>query len=355
VKIITGISNSHKPEEIQAYADAGVDEFFIGYVPPEWSDEFGWEMSCNRRETSNYQYRSRQELANVVRFIHDAGRKVYLTLNAHDYNSKQIDLLMRILKDIKDIEFDGFIVSNIAVILELQKNGFRNEINISIGGASNNIETLQFFQSAVENLGRIILPRKLTINEIETLAKYGCENNIRMEAFGMSESCYFNDEFCFTWHGAANKGFCRSPMFESRKVRPLLFSHNWKKELETVEISTIYSKLNEIESEIKVSRDAYMLKNMPAARNKHEIEMLYILANIHKCGLCTFQKFREWEIEAVKLPLRGHSLKANLEIVRITRQVIDHRLASPDYCRKLLNSPNFCSGANCYYNYPYAT
>ncbi len=355
MKIITGISNSHRPEEIKAYAEAGVDDFFIGYVPSEWSDEFGWEMSCNRRETSNYQYKTREELNNVVSLIQGAGRKVFLTLNAHDYNTRQIGLLMKILRDIRDIPFDGFIVSNLAIILEMREQGYEDEINISIGGASNNIETIQFFMENFDNLGRIILPRKLTINEIEILAKYGRENNIRLEAFGMSESCYFNDEYCFTWHGAMNRGFCRSPMFESRKVRPLLFSHNWKEEVQQADLSATYNRMVEIETDIKTRRDDYMRKHPQTSRTPDEIKKLHILANIHKCGLCAFKKFKEWGIEAVKLPLRGHSMQANLEIVKLTKHIIDHENATPEYCRKTLNSPNFCSGTNCYYNYPYAT
>lgn len=355
MKIITGISNSHKPDEIKAYAEAGVDDFFIGYVPREWSDEFGWELSCNRRETSNYQYRTREELANVVDLIHQFDRKVYLTVNAHDYNTKQISLLMKILKDIRSIPFDGFIVSNIAIILEMRNMGFDDEINISIGGASNNIETMQFFLDNFDHIGRIILPRKLTIDEIEKLAAFGRENGIRLEAFGMSESCYFNDEFCFTWHGAVNRGFCRSPMFESRKVRPLLFSSNWKEEVARGDLSAIYGKMVEIESDIKARRDDYFRKHQQPARSKDEVQKLHILANIHKCGLCAFKKFKAWGIEAVKLPLRGHSTAANLEIVRLTRHIIDHQNATPEYCRKVMSSPNFCAGTNCYYNYPYAT
>jgi len=106
------------------------------------------------------------------------------------------------------VEFDGFIVSNIGILLELRKHGFENEINISIGGGSNNIETLKFFHENFENTGRFILPRKLTMSEIETITGYASENNIRLEAFGMASYCVFNDEYCFTWHSSTNKNFC---------------------------------------------------------------------------------------------------------------------------------------------------
>ena len=133
MRIITGISNAHSAGEIQAYAEAGVDEFFVGYVPEKWQEQYGWELSCNRRETSKYQYLSKEELANVVDLIRQQQKKVFLTLNAHDYNSKQIDLLMKIMDDMDDVTFDGLIVSNPGIILELQRTGIDYENNLRIG------------------------------------------------------------------------------------------------------------------------------------------------------------------------------------------------------------------------------
>jgi len=355
MKIITGISNAHRSEEIESYARAGVDEFFIGYVPKEWSDEYGWELSCNRRETSNYQYKSKEELENVVRLIHEKERKVFLTLNAHDYNTKQISLLMKIMEGIRRIPFDGFIVSNLAIILELQQRGFEEEINVSIGAASNNVETIQFFHSTFDKIGRIILPRKLTMSEIQKISEFSGEKGYRLEAFGMSEGCYFNDEFCFTWHGSSNRSFCRSPMFEFRKAKPLVFAENWKEEIFQEDLSPVYRKRIETEQWITAERNNYKVKHPKPPYGKRELNYLPVLANIHKCGLCTFKRFKEWGIEAVKLPLRGHNYKMNLEIVKLTRHVIDHANATADYCRKLLDSPNFCSGQNCYYDFPYSS
>ncbi len=353
MRIITGISNSHSPEEIEAYAKAGVDEFFIGYIPKEWSDEYGWELSCNRRATSAYQYRTREDIANVVDLIRQNNKKVYLTVNAHEYNTKQIKALIKILDSIRDIRFDGFIVSNLAIILELQKHGFKDEINISIGGASNNIETIQFFHHSFENIGRIILPRKLTISEIEKIASYGIENNIRLEAFGMAAHCVFNDEFCFTWHSSSNSSFCHSPMFEYREVNPLIFGTGWKQEIKTTGLGTFIERNLTIKKEISRARNEYLDKHPEKTLGKNEASKLHILANLDKCGLCAFQKFREWGIEAVKIPLRGQAFHSNIAIIEMAKKTIGAQNPTPEFCQSLMDSPNFCSGSNCYYDYPY--
>lgn len=354
MRIIAGISNAHRPEEVQAYAQAGVDEFFVGYVPKEWSDEYGWELSSNRRETANYQYRSKNDLANVVNLIHEQKKKVFLTVNAHEYNTHQTKLLLRILDSINDIEFDGFIISNVGMLLELQKNGFDQIMNISIGGGSNNTETLQFFSENFINVGRFILPRKLTISEIEKIAAYALEHKIRLEAFGMAAFCVFNDEYCFTWHGPSNKCFCQSPMFEFREMRPLLFETDWKKEISSEEIGTFYRRQTDIRSEVETMRTDYWTKHPKAKMTIQELSKVHILASLNKCGLCAFQKFKEWGIEAVKLPLRGQDFRGNIGIIQIARRAIEEPNATVSFCQKLMDSPSFCSGTNCYYDYPYS-
>jgi hypothetical protein len=292
-------------------------------------------------------------LANIVELIHKHGRKVFLTVNAHEYNSKQIQLMVQILGSIENIQLDGFIISNIGMLLELQKQGFKQPMHISIGGGSNNIETLQFFKENFDNVGRFILPRKLTISEIGKIATYARENSIRLEAFGMAAYCVFNDEFCFTWHGPANKCFCQSPMFENRSLTPLLFNTDWKDNLSGTSVNEFLKKRADIHHETKIDRAANIKKFVVRSGSLNEQRMMRVLANLNKCGLCCFQNFKDWGIEAVKLPLRGQSFRENLTIIEISKKIITTDGATPDFCRKVMDTPNFCSGSNCYYDYPY--
>ncbi|MBN2522070.1 MAG: U32 family peptidase [Bacteroidales bacterium] len=353
MKIIAGISTSNKPEEITEYVKTGVDEFFVGYVPEEWRDEYGWELSCNRRETPIFQYKNREDLANVVNYIHQNNCVVYLTVNAPEYNAHQTKLLVRILEDIRDIEFDGFIVSNVGIILELQRLGFNNEINISIGAGCNNIETLKFFHENFANIGRFILPRKLTMNEIEVIAKYASDNHVRLEAFGLAIPCIFNDEYCFTWHGKTSKAFCQSAMFDFRSAKPLLFDADWKNSIFNEPINSFYAKQFRILREINAKRKEYELQNPKLDIGEHEMDMFNVLVSMNKCGFCAFQKFKDWGIEAIKLPLRGLDFNSNINVIKLAKRIIDEQNATPDFCRSVLQSPHYCSNQNCYYDYPY--
>lgn len=353
MKIIAGISNAHKENEIVSYVNAGVDEFFVGYIPSEWSDEYGWELSSNRRETSSYQYRTKEQLANVVNIIKQQGKSVFLTVNAHEYNQKQIKVLLGILGKIQDIPIDGYIVSNVGLMLELRRNGFDIPLNISIGGGSNNIETIKFFNDNFDKIGRFILPRKLTMSEIETILSYTKPNNIRMEAFGMGAYCTFNDEYCFTWHGSSNKCFCQSPMYEHRSVKTMIFNESWKDEVLKENVGTFYTRLAKNTSLIEFQKEQSKKKHPSIGASESELKILHVLAALTVCGLCAFQKFKEWGVEAVKLPLRGQYFKNNLAIIDIAKKAIDEPNATVKFCKTTMNSPSFCSGRNCYYDYPY--
>lgn len=353
MKIIAGISFSLSEEEIHAYVEAGIDEFFIGYVPKEWSETYGWEVSCNRREYSNCHYHTVEEIEKVVGLIHKYGKKVFLTLNAHEYNADQIKLVLRILDDIKHVNIDAYIVSNTSLMLELRRNGFKTPINISIGGGCNNADAVLFYRKYIPEIGRVVIPRRLTMEEIKNITDRLKPEGISLEAFGLADGCFFNDEHCFTWHGAANKSFCDSPMYKHRKAFPIVLGKNWKNELDYNRLGDYIQKQFEILNDIEVRQNNYKQNLAVVTINASHVARFDIITRINKCGLCSIQKFKEWGIDAIKLPLRGSSYQTNVKLVQLTRNVIDEPNATPEFCQSVLGVPAFCSGNNCFYNFPF--
>jgi collagenase-like PrtC family protease len=355
MNIIVGISNIHSEEVIQKYANEGVDEFFFGYMPETWIQKYGWELSCNRRDYSNYHYYTIEQVENLVDIIHRAGKKAFLTLNAHEYNNDQVALLMKILKEIKHIPIDAYIVSNFALMLDLREQGIDTPINISIGSGGNSYEAIEFYMDNIDNIGRIVLPRKLSIKEIQGIAEKAVKRDIKLEAFGMADPCYFNDEYCFTWHGSSNTSFCESPMYKHKILEPIFFEKDWKSSLLKNDLSYYYEKRMSSETKI-IKLKKQLTKERPIAPyTQGELNKLHILSIIRKCGLCAFQKFKDFGVDAIKLPLRGYSsVHINLSLINLVRTILDEPNASPQFCKKVIQSPNFCSGKNCFYNYPYS-
>lgn len=355
MNIIVGISNIHSEEVIRKYAHEGVDEFFFGYVPEIWSQNYGWEISCNRREHSNYHYYTVEQVENLVELIHSTGKKAFLTLNAHEYNNDQITLILKILKEIKHIPIDAFIISNFALMLELREQGIDTPINISIGSGGNSYEAIEFYMNYIDNIGRIVLPRKLSINEIQNIAEKAVKRNVKLEAFGMADPCFFNDEYCFTWHGASNKSFCDSPMYKHKILEPIFFEKDWKSTLLEHDLSYYYEKRMNTEKKI-IKLKKQLSKEKPiVSYSQSEVNKLHLLSIIKKCGLCAFQKFKEYGVDAIKLPLRGYSsVNINLSLINLVRTILNEPNANPQFCKKVIQAPNFCSGKNCFYNYPYS-
>ncbi|MBN1117529.1 MAG: U32 family peptidase [Bacteroidales bacterium] len=355
MNIIAGISNVNSPELIRSYAEAGVDEFFIGYIADSWSQNYGWEVSCNRREYANCNYLSVEEIENLVSIIHNNNRKVLLTLNAHEYNNEQIKQLFRMLDDIKHIPFDAFIVSNFALMLEIRKAGIETPINISIGSGANTYEAINFYTTNIENIGRVVLPRKLTFNEMTKIAEKAVKNGIKLEVFGLTDACFFNDEYCFSWHGILNKSFCNSPMYKNRITNSRLFDANWKQTISKTPIELYYNKKIQVEQEIQKLKTKLSFERTVPPIGNEEMSKLHILNVIGKCGLCAIQKLKELGVDAVKVPLRGFmSTQANIEVIKLVKTIVEEPDATPEFCQKALNSPNFCSGNNCFYNYPHS-
>ncbi|MBN1117531.1 MAG: U32 family peptidase [Bacteroidales bacterium] len=353
MKIIVGISNVKDKQLIEEYVKAGADEFFIGYVPPVWYEKYGWEVSCNRRQTPGAQYQNREDVKNVVEWIHEKGKKAFLTLNEHEYTAEQLNDVLKLLESIIDVPFDAYIVANLAVVQFLRKNGIDTTLNVSIGLGCNNFSAIEFIYDNFENIGRVVLPRKLRIEEIETIANQASKRNIPLEAFGISSPCTFNDDYCFTWHSGKTPNLCRSSYYSNKKFSPIVLNEKWKKELGSLTGNDIIMRQFKIEERNEKIRNQNIQLLEKRKEKEKDAARAYLLNKaMETCGMCAMTKFKEFGIDAVKIAFRGLGF-SGLEMLQMVKKVIDNPKADVDFCKSLINSADFCNGRNCYYNFPY--
>lgn len=353
MKIIVGISNVKEQTQIDEYIKAGAEEFFVGYVPPMWYEKYGWEVSCNRRQTPGAQYSNREDLTKVVELIHSKGKKVFLTINEHEYTSEQMKDVLRLLESIQQIPFDAYIVANLAMVQLLRKNGIDKTLNVSIGFGCNNFSTVEFIYDNFENIGRIVLPRKLRIEEIESIAVQASRRNIALEAFGISSPCTFNDDFCFTWHSGKTPNLCRSSYYRGKKFNSLILNQDWKREISKITGNEAISRQFKIEDKNeRIRRENTHIIEKRREKEPDRARAFLLNKAMETCGLCAMTKFKDFGIDAIKIAFRGLGF-SGVEMLQMTKKVIDNPNADVNFCRGLLKSPAFCSGENCYYNYPY--
>jgi hypothetical protein len=90
VKIISPVDNL---AETPRLLEAGADELYGGFVPPEWQESYDLLASINQRTFAAAQIDTEAELAEIVQLTHAAGRQFALTLNAPCYSDAQLPLL----------------------------------------------------------------------------------------------------------------------------------------------------------------------------------------------------------------------------------------------------------------------
>jgi hypothetical protein len=74
----------------------------------------------------------------------------------------------------------------------------------------------------------------------------------------------------------------------------------------------------------------------------------------YHCGLCAIKELRDIGVHALKVPLRGIDT-FKMQSISTVYDVMTAENPTPEYCRKLVNSPSFCADPqNCYYHVPEA-
>jgi len=163
----------------------------------------GLEKFGLRERAGNF---SISELSEAISFAHKNNSKIYLTLNIFPHN---IDIkgIENVIKEIKHLELDAVVVSDIGV-LEMVKNEMP-DVNIHISTQANvtNWRTAKFYKD--NGATRIILARELTLEEIKEIKE---KVDVELEVFVHGAMCLAYSGRCvlsdyLTGRGA-NKGDC---------------------------------------------------------------------------------------------------------------------------------------------------
>lgn len=175
----------------------GAKEFFVWYVPPYWYENLWFELSPNGRQSALSQIQSKQHLQDLVNYIHSKWLEIMVTLNANSFNASIWDKIKQMIQDIIDVNADWVIVSDLWVLEYLKEIGFQKKINASTIFCIYNSETVRFLSENYK-ISRFILPRELTIKEIQEITSEFPD--LKFEAFLSWDKCVWNNGFCFTEH-----------------------------------------------------------------------------------------------------------------------------------------------------------
>ena len=203
MKIVAPLRDINETEMLLHF---GADEIYCGITTPEWQDHFGRNWWMNRRDPTNANILSLENIKSVVEVCHERGANVYVTLNASFYPKGSIPYLLRLIEKLVDkVKVDGLIISDLNLLLQLSGEDFPVRIHLSSLGGCMNSHGVEFYQSL--GVKRIILPRQLGLSEIKALVE-SAGTKMEFEVFAVNDGCYFEEGFCQTTHSLGP--FCMS-------------------------------------------------------------------------------------------------------------------------------------------------
>jgi len=197
VRVLAPLRNS---EEVIPLCDAGAQEFYCGLTPPGWEQEFG-QAAVHRRNPKSAGVPGVDDLRRIVALAQP--RPVFATLNAPSYPAGAVPRLVefgRMLLD--DVGVAALIVAESELLLALCEEGLAPRLHVSSLASCRNPGAATFYRSL--GVARVILPRHMTLREIEATAIAGLE----WEVFVLNDGCVFEEGICATTHALGT--FCLS-------------------------------------------------------------------------------------------------------------------------------------------------
>lgn len=190
MKILAPLRNS---QEVAPLIKAGADEFFCGVAPADWEGRFGGAWTSRRAPGSA----GVPDLEDFVRIVGEAsGRPVHVALNAPSYPPGGVEMLAEFAARLVELGASGVIVADLDLLLTLAEAGLGARLHLSSLATCTNAEAAGFYRDL--GVARIVLPRHLTLAEIEAIPVAGVE----FEAFLLNDGCVFEEGLCMTTHAA---------------------------------------------------------------------------------------------------------------------------------------------------------
>jgi len=290
-------------EDLRGLIKAEVDKFYLGYMPKAWYQEYGWEISTNKRYFPVIPHIIEPNRAKeLISFIHSKKKKVYLALNELYYSRHQYSLLFKIIDLFESFGIDGYIVSDLALILAMGEKGIAGKIHLSSCAGLHNLSAISFYRGL--GIKRFILPRKISLGEVVNFLRHTPEE-ISFEVFLIGEWCKFSDAFCFSSHGFNRENFCAT-RFKKYLVN--------KKDLSEKDLSD------------------------------------YSLGSVPQCGLCLIPQLEKYKKRIIfKLPLRSAGCPdiENVVLAKRVAKLLKKKKISIKQCQQVLGEA--CKSSACAY------
>lgn len=181
-------------EKLKIAVDFGADAVYIG----------GGKLNL-RAFSDNF---TNDEIAEGVKYCHERGRKLYVTMNVFPRNH-DLTGVENYIKGLNDLGIDAIIVADPSIIVAAKEVAPDLEIHLSTQANTVNWKAAKFWYD--QGVKRIVLARELTFNEINGI-KANLPEECELEAFIHGSMCIAYSGRClisnYMLGRDANKGIC---------------------------------------------------------------------------------------------------------------------------------------------------
>ncbi|WP_032121840.1 peptidase U32 family protein [Clostridium amazonitimonense] len=152
-----------------------------------------------------------EDIKTGVKYAHDRGRKVYVTLNVFPHNADIVGL-ENYLKELESLEVDAILVSDPGIMMTAKEVAPNLEIHLSTQANNVNWKSAIFWHNV--GVKRIVLARELSLNEIKEI-RSNLPETCELEAFVHGSMCMSYSGRCllsnYMTGRDANRGACAQP------------------------------------------------------------------------------------------------------------------------------------------------
>lgn len=322
-------------DELDMLAASGAEELYCGVVPREWTARFPGALWLNRRAPAGSGLDSFAKLRRLRDAAHAKNLPVFVTLNAPTYGADQLDMVLDLADRMsEEAGADALIVTDLNLLALLSERKLTAQLHVSSVAATLNSEAVAFLRDF--GVSRIVLPRSVTLDEIETITKrHG--HDVEIEVFLLNDGCAFEEGFCSTTHHHSVGAFCTN-------------------------LSTMKADFEWYGPRYTSRRERWLRQNLADYREW----VWYVNGNgcgatskglpYGPCGLCAIPDLQRIGVASLKIVGREASPFRKLASVRMAADILKRtRAGAPklhviERARALREEPNHCdSGYMCYY------
>lgn len=285
-------------EEIPALLQAGAHELYCGIVPPDWVARFN-NGAVNRRYFGNLpDYAALQQ---AIEAAHAGGGKLFLVLNAQHYGENFHAALLDIAQRFQSLGGDALIVADLPLIMALHEALPDLPLHVSSVANCRNTQAIKLLYEL--GARRVILPRDVTLAEIERMARAVPE--VEIEAFVLNDGCVFEE------------GLCHSVHLPSRLGGPICVDR-YEMRYQTPAGNPLSTRLLRRHAQNDADYQRWLWYRFGCGFSTTEAGYPF-----GPCGLCAMQRLHGAGVASVKIAGREGASERKTKSVELVRQVLD--------------------------------